>query len=341
MNRVETGLMVDIVATILEAIAYGISVSGSKSELLTLSYELRLLHLPLWLDITRLSIEFNIRFGSKARIYIRALMEPGRFFGSLGQWFSILSKVTYIAQQLLGNGVIMYRTWVLWDRRWKIIAIPCCFLLLMTESVGVGCALIPKISSRVGNALMRTFSLMIVILNIVCTSLIAYPLWSLHRKRSRLQKNATKRWSSLFISMIRILIESAVLQLLIEGLFLILNSVNHLAQYIFYCLAVPFIPNNRQGITFTLITLRIKVFSSIVCSQDFRGGPMTFTTINLGGLTEHSGNGMLTISEAGGQEAIVADPSGGGEPSDLLRYEKFPRLTQNQMGSTIPTAPSS
>ncbi|KAF9256193.1 hypothetical protein L218DRAFT_950192 [Marasmius fiardii PR-910] len=111
----------------------------------------------------------------------RALMEPGGFLGSLEQWFSMLSKGTYIAQELLGNGVIMYRTWILWDRRWKVIAVPCCSLLLLT---GVGSALLPKISYRIGNIIMRVFSLMILILNIGSTYSIALQFRSLAQRQT-------------------------------------------------------------------------------------------------------------------------------------------------------------
>ncbi|KAF9254248.1 hypothetical protein L218DRAFT_1050989 [Marasmius fiardii PR-910] len=308
----QIGWTVDIVATMLEH-----RIEGKDLVMLCFS--------------TTMIVLATVHFLTSSR----ALMAPGRFFGSLDRWFSILSKSTYIAQQLLGNGVVIYRAWIIWNRRWTILVIPCCFLLCMT---GVGCALIPRTDSRVGTKLMLAFSLTVVVLNIICASLIVYPLWCSQRKKRHSSRNTTKRWSTLLTSMIRILIESAMLQLLIEGFFLILNVINHPVQYMFYCLAVPFVvsalllsffespeTSDRQGITFTLITLRIKIFSSIVRPDALHGGEAlvtSFTTISLGGLTEHMENEMSTIPErmTSRQEvSVAAVPNGTGEPPDLLK----------------------
>ncbi|KAG7093124.1 hypothetical protein E1B28_009409 [Marasmius oreades] len=69
--------------------------------------------------------------------------------------------------------------------------------------------------------------------------------------------------------------ESAALQTLVEVLFLIFRFVKHPPiQYMFYCLTVPFV-----GITFSLITLRIKTVGSILVKEE--APVLSFLAVNL------------------------------------------------------------
>ncbi|KAF9258476.1 hypothetical protein L218DRAFT_1004949 [Marasmius fiardii PR-910] len=322
-----TGLTVDTVATMLEGVAYGffICLYGLTLLIYLSSPTSDLAQKQGFSAMIWFSTVMIILATAHVVVSCRILMEPGGYFGSITKWFSIVSRVIYIAQELLGNGVVIYRTWIIWDRSWKVIAFPS---LLFLCGTGVGITrMVPEHDNRSGANLMGVLSFIIVFLNIICTSLIVYPLWSSQRTTSGFEGPVIKRRSHLFISIIRTLIESATLQLLIEGLFLILNWVRHPVEYVFYCLAVPFV-----GITFTLITLRIKIVSSIVSSQGLRGGEvsaMSYITMNLGGMTEHKESDMSTTipetTATSGREVDTeaeaeADPSGtsaSGEPSDF------------------------
>ncbi|KAG7093119.1 hypothetical protein E1B28_009404 [Marasmius oreades] len=169
-----------------------------------------------------------------------------RTVDSLGTWYNVLSNALYIIQELLGTGVAIYRMWIVWNRNWKVTVIP---IFLLLSGIALGCMpftlhLILPPSELTGRhhlifTFIAIFSFLIVVLNVICTSLIVYPLFSFHRATSILRK-LPKR-SSILPPVIRILIESAMLQLVVELLFLVLWLLHHAAQYIVFSLTVPFV----------------------------------------------------------------------------------------------------
>ncbi|KAL0568397.1 hypothetical protein V5O48_013583 [Marasmius crinis-equi] len=172
----------------------------------------------------------------------------------ISAWWNKAYPVLYVTQELLGSGAAIYRCWVLWHRNWKVIVLP---VILLLAATGVGYIPAILLSTLTPLELVKdrrilisdaVFYTLTVVLNVLNTSLLVYPLWTTHRSSMSLIKTP-----SLVPSVIRILVESAMLQLLCEIVLLALFLAEQEAQYVLYGLVVPIV-----GITFTLITLRIK-----------------------------------------------------------------------------------
>jgi len=74
---------------------------------------------------------------------------------------------------------------------------------------------------------IKTFYSIVVVLNIITTSLMSYRIWKTHQASAQFSKNEGK-----LLRILRILIESAALQLIIEIVLLALYSSDINAQYI-------------------------------------------------------------------------------------------------------------
>ncbi|KAF9257688.1 hypothetical protein L218DRAFT_878852 [Marasmius fiardii PR-910] len=189
-------------------------------------------------------------------------------------WWMIAYTVTYVTQELLGSAAAIYRTWLLWEHDWRVTVIPSVLMLsaigegvityrlryLITKfsSVVIGVGYVPTalfyilpplqlFTDRRIPGLVTTFYILTVAMNIMSTSLLVYPIWSTHRKiprpNSRLAsqiQHATQSHSVL-PRVMRIVIESAMLQLVVEGILLVTFITRSEAQYILLGLVVPIV----------------------------------------------------------------------------------------------------
>jgi uncharacterized membrane protein len=179
---------------------------------------------------------------------------PAAYIGNLRPWDHILKDTLYATQENLGSAAAIYRTWVLWSGDWKVIALP---MVLLTMNIVAGyivCATYSKVdpTSTVFipalNNWIKTFYSIAVALNIITTGLMSYRIYMTHRNSSNYQVGKGR-----LISVMRILIESAALQLIIEIILLSLYCSDINAQYILLECVTPVV-----GITFNMITVRIK-----------------------------------------------------------------------------------
>ena len=77
------------------------------------------------------------------------------------------------------------------------------------------------------NNWIKTFYSIAVVLNIITTSLMSYKIWITHRRSANYQIGKGR-----LLTVLRILVESAALQLIVEMILLALYSENIIAQYI-------------------------------------------------------------------------------------------------------------
>ncbi|ESK92761.1 hypothetical protein Moror_15934 [Moniliophthora roreri MCA 2997] len=173
----------------------------------------------------------------------------------VARWDNITITLLYATQEILGSGAAVYRCWILWNMDWEVVAFPL-FLLLGEIAVSyVPSGFIAESDLAKGIAdpripgFITSFYVLNSAANITTTSLMVYRLWSVHRNSHTANK-------SILVSVMWILVESAMLQLVVEVILLGLFLVNSSAQYVFFGLVVPVI-----GITFTAVALRIKLVS--------------------------------------------------------------------------------
>ncbi|KAI3608114.1 hypothetical protein WG66_006586 [Moniliophthora roreri] len=180
---------------------------------------------------------------------------PELYLGKLNNWDHVLKDALYATQEIFGSAVAIYRTWLLWNRSWLIIAFP--LVVLCAEAVtGYRTLSIFAHSDPTHNifdphltAWIKSFWILTVSLNVITTCLMAYFIWSTH-KLSYAYQSSTSR----LMPVMRILIESAVLQLVVELVLLGLYCLDSHAQYVALELVTPFV-----AITFNAITIRLKL----------------------------------------------------------------------------------
>ncbi|KAK7062758.1 hypothetical protein VNI00_000247 [Paramarasmius palmivorus] len=194
---------------------------------------------------------------------------------SAARWDNQVITAMYVTQELLGSGAALYRCWSLWNKSWRVVMIPA---LLFLAELGIGyvpCSFYAKSDFSKGIIdpkifrFIASFYFFTVATNIVTSGLMTYRLWSTHR-------NSHVPTKSVLIPIMWILVESAMLQLIVEVILLGLFLANSNAQYVFFGLVVPII-----GITFTAITVRIKIVSA---ANAFGGSLTTSTSVSSSGV---------------------------------------------------------
>jgi len=180
---------------------------------------------------------------------------PAAYIGNLRPWDHILKDTIYATQENLGSAAAIYRCWVLWHKDWRVIVLPIALLITNFVAGYIVCATYSSIdpTATVFNPRLdhwiKTFYSIAVILNILTTSLMSYRIYKTHRKSS-----AYAVGKGSLLTVFRILVESAALQLVVEIVLLSLFAANINAQYILLESVTSVV-----GITFNVITLRIKL----------------------------------------------------------------------------------
>ncbi|KAJ7484644.1 hypothetical protein FB451DRAFT_1233036 [Mycena latifolia] len=104
----------------------------------------------------------------------------------------VLKNVLYNVQTLLGDGFIIYRLYQTWGRN-KFIAFPffLCFLASIATAIGVNVTqTLRKPNQSIFSGALHdwplAFFIMTFIVNVGCTSLIAYRIWAVNRQTKML-----------------------------------------------------------------------------------------------------------------------------------------------------------
>ncbi|KAF5363130.1 hypothetical protein D9758_008357 [Tetrapyrgos nigripes] len=185
---------------------------------------------------------------------------PAGYLGNLGHWDAILYEVLYATQEVLGGAAAIYRCWVLWNKQFKIVALPIA-LLIVTIVFGYWTdALFTKQGTNESTLheliqlkhWIRTFYSVAVVQNILTTGLMIYAIYRNYKQT--VGANLRSFGGIRMTWLMRTLVEAAALQLLIELLLLILFLIGTNIQYIFLDAVVPVI-----GITFNAMTISYRL----------------------------------------------------------------------------------
>ncbi|KAJ8507009.1 hypothetical protein ONZ45_g10574 [Pleurotus djamor] len=187
-------------------------------------------------------------------VHVNAKGGGAAYIGNLQLWDHILKDTLYATQEILGNAAAIYRCFILWNHDWRIIAVPVMLLIGSIVSGYSVCGLYVQIDPsktvfdpRLNHWILAFYSIAVV-QNVITTGLMAYRIWSTS------SKSAKYKTENLLLPVLRILVESAAMQLIIEILLLALYSQDINAQYILLEMVTPVV-----GITFNAITLRIRL----------------------------------------------------------------------------------
>ncbi|KIP06300.1 hypothetical protein PHLGIDRAFT_91050 [Phlebiopsis gigantea 11061_1 CR5-6] len=184
---------------------------------------------------------------------------PAAYIGRLAPWDHVFKDTLYATQEILGDAVAIYRTWVVWGRDWRPVALPCALLVVSLVSGYSVCGLYPTENANASVFDPRllhwitTFYAISVVQSGLTTGLMAFRIWQTDKRSSGYRTNREGNLMPIF----RILIESASIQFMAEIILLSLYSANYNAQYLLLELVTPLV-----GITFNAISVRIALRQS-------------------------------------------------------------------------------
>ncbi|KAF4577367.1 hypothetical protein EYR40_009274 [Pleurotus pulmonarius] len=174
------------------------------------------------------------------------------YIASVTRWEDVATNILYGIQEVLGNAAAVYRCFIIWSKDWRVVALP---LFLLAGSVASGCAMIPSLAAAdTAQTLFRGTSIKVfyafpVAQNILTTGLMAFRIWRTSSESAKCyQRENTLR------PIVRVLVESAALQLVVEALTLGLYAGGLHAVLLPQGLVTPVV-----GITFNAIAIRVKL----------------------------------------------------------------------------------
>ncbi|KAK0201469.1 hypothetical protein DFS33DRAFT_1276360 [Desarmillaria ectypa] len=248
----------NFVALVLEALLYGFFTvlflaalwvifqkrSGVNVKLLsTVIIMWILVTVHLILDVVRAAEAFVGNAESTALGYYSDLSNP----------LQAAKTAIYVTLTLVGDGFVIYRCYVVWNRKWYIIPGP--LLLLCGTGCGFGATVAFSHAAPGAEVFLPAivpwitgFISMTLCINVVCTSLIAYRILCIQRAVRGLAQVNTARSALMTILESAAVYSASVISLMITY---ILDSN---AQYTVLDLTSPLI-----GITFTAIILRVSL----------------------------------------------------------------------------------
>ncbi|KAJ2921391.1 hypothetical protein H1R20_g15706, partial [Candolleomyces eurysporus] len=177
---------------------------------------------------------------------------PVAFLRDWSQWDCYMFAVIGALLTWLGDILVIYRCYIVWQRRFNIILLPCTLLLGSFATTSVNMHWFRhqnSIPAEVMNRILKiTFPLNLA-QNILTTGLITYRIWSTQRKSRRAGIDTTSNLS--LNKVVRIIIESAMIYTVEMFLMTVLFYIGHPSMTIVQHASIPSI-----GIVFVLIAVR-------------------------------------------------------------------------------------
>ncbi|KAJ7134566.1 hypothetical protein C8R44DRAFT_770837 [Mycena epipterygia] len=255
-----------IISTSLEAILYGFSALMFIGTLWILLRGRRSAEVN-WLMVTLASLLFivsSIRVVVDIkRLYTGFILEHDKFPGGPAAWFGdvtdpsfILKNVLYGLQTLIGDGVVIYRCYVVWRSFWMIVFPLVVYGGLFASVVGTLIAFATTTSGGIfitrTESWVTSFYSLTLSCNLISTALLAYRLWSVSHKSNR----GATRGGGLTFQVLMVVIDAGALYSLTLCAALISFALKSNGQFVVVDMITPII-----SIAFYLIILRIGIAS--------------------------------------------------------------------------------
>ncbi|PPQ99838.1 hypothetical protein CVT24_009632 [Panaeolus cyanescens] len=198
-----------------------------------------------------LDVAFHLRHNLDA--FVAYDGDPIDEFLKTSYWLSVMKMVCYVVQTFIGDSILLYRCWVVYNKRWLVIVVPV-LLWLGTTVCGALTIFVQATLEDSSGALLNASSLVPFITSMLCltlatnvltTSLIVHRIWKIRRE---VRHRSTIHSQSPLTSVLIVLIESGLMYtcsiVILFGLYMASNN----AQYGVSNAVVQII-----GITFNLI----------------------------------------------------------------------------------------
>ncbi|KAF8524145.1 hypothetical protein BU17DRAFT_85252 [Hysterangium stoloniferum] len=241
------------------------------------------------------------------RGYVWLVEDPGPviYFNDLGRWENIAHDAINAVMTWIGDVLLIYRCFIIWDNNYYIIGLPTLLLIMSIVTNSVALHLFTEV--RLGTlfspslvAWMNSIYSIALAQNTITTALIAYRLWRQESESAKAGLRDDSPKSSLR-PIIRIVIESAVIYVLTAIVIIILYARGNNFQFVIQEAIVPII-----GIVFTLISVRLAMHTSKMLATTVPSGrTLTEWQAAPHSLLATSGETPGIISSASGTDATI------------------------------------
>jgi len=175
-------------------------------------------------------------------------------FNDTSNWINVMKMAAYVAQTFVGDAILLYRCWVVYNRNWWIVLLPT-LLWLGCTACGAMTVYIEATLDTEGDLLnadslapfITAMLCLTLAMNALTTSLIVHRIWKVQRKLNRRSAFALTEGTPLKRVLV-VLIESGLMYTLSIVILFGLYMAGHNAQYGVSNSVVQII-----GITFNLI----------------------------------------------------------------------------------------
>ncbi|KAF9266138.1 hypothetical protein L218DRAFT_996909 [Marasmius fiardii PR-910] len=217
---------------------------------------------------------------------------PAVYFDQLSNFTQIFGSALYVAQTLVGDAVVLLRCYIVWNRRWYIVAIPF-VLLLGSTTAGVGIlytfARVTPVAQvfaiELQDWIVSFFSLTLAT-NLICTLLVAFRIWHINRATAAFtNRNLTP--------VVFLVIESGAIYSVTLIALLILYRVESWFQYVLLDAISPIV-----GLVFSMIIIRIGLGIILPNGEARSSGDIQSTTIRFHPSKETRSSIKITSSHA-------------------------------------------
>ncbi|KAI9058935.1 hypothetical protein FKP32DRAFT_1580778 [Trametes sanguinea] len=198
----------------------------------------------------------SIRRIFDAFLYYEGGRDPMGYYLIVEAPTMVVSTALVVASVIVGDIILTYRIWVVWDRRWSLIVFPAlstlAYVVLGVSVVQLFASYSPGESIFMADARLRIVSTagLTLATNLYGTGIIAYRIWASNRSMKH-----DRAFSGVGLTMTEalvIFIESAALYTFWTLFFLIAFAANSLLeQFAFHCIPAA------TGISFMLIVVRV------------------------------------------------------------------------------------
>ncbi|TEB37059.1 hypothetical protein FA13DRAFT_1094522 [Coprinellus micaceus] len=198
----------------------------------------------------------NLYRGIRAFALLATPPTPVTYYHDFTNWDNYAFVVIVTLLVWHADALVIYRCFIIWGRNYWVIVIPV-LLLLLSFAVNTITLTSFKNPGVVPENVFLTFLQMVYPVNItqsiLTTGLITLKIWMQH---ARTHSSGLAKVSSNvnLLTIIRIIIESALIFTLQQIILLILQQLDHPAQVILHATLVPSI-----GVVFVLMTLRTHI----------------------------------------------------------------------------------
>ncbi|KAG1728776.1 hypothetical protein EDB19DRAFT_1913648 [Suillus lakei] len=254
-----------IIATSLEGILYGFSVLMFMGTIWALTYKrsmqdinrpITAVAILLFMLSTAHMVVDIIRIEDGLVTYRDTFPKgPAAFFADISQKTYVAKNALYICQTLLGDGVVIYRCYAVWQSIWVII-IPSMLWCSCAVTGSFAVSHAAQATSNAGNIFAKDTALWITAFfastlttNLMGSGLLAYRIWMMERNVSAIR--ATK---STMMPILHVLVDAAILYSVVLLTTLICFARSSNAQYIMLDMIMPVI-----SIAFYMVLIRVTI----------------------------------------------------------------------------------